>query len=748
MKLLSLIILIFIAISLPAETTISLISSDLNHINLKVDIENIHTSNTIQNGQNYTTLTISNTHSSGLVGEPLIPVIRKIVEVPHGAEVEIQAAALEEYQRFITNRLYPVQPSVLKIPGVTEEFTIDNSAYLSGIIYGEQIVKITDSGFIRGHRFITLEIYPVQYDPGDGTITFRNLIDVNLVLTGSDLHTTQQAYRRYYTRMSEIFLENIMLNAFAYDNTENYPPLPIGFLIIAPDAWISTLDSFANWKHMKGFNVTIASLTQTGSTNTSIKNYIQNAYDQWDIPPQFVLFVGDNDIPAYTGTQSYTITDHPYAQLDGSDMLPDVWTGRWSVSSISQLQNIIEKTMIYEHPDLWNNGNAWCKKAVFMASNDNYTVSEGSHRWVIQTFLGPAGYLCDTLWNHSGATTSQVSTSYNDGRAHGVFSGHGSSYSWADGPQFTKSNVNALTNAYMYPVVQSYACNTGQWSVSECFAETWIRAADKGSVSFWGSAPSSYWTEDDTLERWVFQAMFDSLITWERGFYDYGLFGVYTYGGTYASPKYYYEAYNLFGDPSLDAWTDYPVTITVGHPAELPQGISSVHVTVNSSKAPIENAMITFSDEDSLWTDYSNASGVADIQINTTGIDTVTLVVTGHNLDPYQLELPVTTNGIVEQPVAEPNTPSFSFHLPSQISADKTITLQYSLGSEVPVSLSVYDMSGREVVRLVDQIQNQGNYIISWDKTDSHGIQLSQGTYFFQITAGEFVKSYKLNIVR
>ncbi len=741
-------ILIIIAVSLPAEIEISLISSDLNHINLKVDIGNIHTSNVIQNGQNYTSLTISNTHSSGQVGEPLIPVIRKLVEIPHGAEVEIQAAAIEENQIFITNRLFPVQPSVWKIPDSYEEFTIDNLAYQSGKIYGEQIVKITDSGFIRGHRFITLEIYPVLYNPGNGNLIFRNLIDVNLTLTGSDLISTQKAYNRYYTRLTEIYLDNTMLNAFAYEILESYPPMPIGYLIITPDAYVSTLDSFAAWKHMKGYHVTIASLSQTGFTSGDIKNYIQNAYDQWNIPPQFILFVGDNEIPAFTGTQTSSITDHPYAQLDGSDMFPDVWTGRWSISSISELEHIIEKTMIYEHPALWNSGEAWSKKAVFMASNHNYTITEGTHRWVIQTFLGPYGYFCDTLWNHSGATTAQVSSAYNDGRSLGVFSGHGSTISWSDGPQFNQSNVNALTNTYMYPVVQSYACYTGKWSVSECFAETWIRAEDKGAVSFWGSSPGSCWTEDDTLERWVFQAIFDSLITWERGFYDYGLFGVYTYGGTYVQPKYYYEAYNLFGDPSLDAWTDYPVSITITHPNELPKGISVVHINVNSSKAPIEDALIAFSDDDSLWTDYSNASGSADIQINTTGIDTITLVVTGHNLDPYQVDIPVTLNGIVEQPVVEPNVQSFSFNIPCQLSGEKTITLFYSLGFEAPVALSVYDLSGREVIRLVDQIQRQGEYHIQWDKTDSQGISLSQGTYFFRITAGEFVKSCKLNIVR
>ncbi len=628
-------------IDLPAGiTSTEILHSNYSSIQLKAEFDMLEIGERSEGIEIFSTLIIPNTHSTVETGYPMIPVIRRIVEIPYGASVRLEAVSSGEREIFLSRRIYPVQPSTIKEPGVPEIFEIDNSAYKTGKSYGEELVKIIDDGYIRGHHYITLEIYPLGYNPSEGICTLRENIDINIVLEGSNIAETQRSYSRYYSKSFESFLNNSVLNAFAYGD-QKYPTLPTGYLIITPDSYVGYLDDFIEWKKLKGYHVTVATLTQTGSSNTQIKAYIQDAYDNWDIPPQFVLLIGDDDMPAYNGQETSSITDHPYGQLDGTDLFHDVWLGRWPISSSTELQTIIDKTMTFEHPDLWTNGEAWCKKAVFMASSHNHNISEGSHRWVIQTYLGPAGFACDTLWNYSGATTAQVSSAYNDGRSFGVFSGHGSTTSWADGPQFTQSNVNALTNNDMYPIVQSYACLTGKWSVTECFGETWIRADNKASVSFWSSSPSSYWTEDDSLERWVFQGMFDSSLTWQRAFLDYGLLGVY-YNGTRV--QYYYEAYNLFGDPSIDAWTDYPQDLNVTYPGAIPIGNIDVQVNVNTSKATVENALVSITDDDSIWIDYTDAGGVANIMVSTTQAGSLFVTVTGHNLEPHYGIIHLTSN--------------------------------------------------------------------------------------------------------
>ena len=116
------------------------------------------------------------------------------------------------------------------------------------------------------------------------------------------------------------------------------------------------------------------------------------------------------------------------------------------------------------------------------------------------------------LYTHTyNATTQQLIDALNANQVFAIYSGHGSETSWADGPPLNQSQVSALTNTW-YPYVYSFACLTGAFQSSECFAETWIRTAHGGSV-FWGSSVTSYWTEDDILEKRLFRAMFpDHLI--------------------------------------------------------------------------------------------------------------------------------------------------------------------------------------------------------------------------------------------
>jgi hypothetical protein len=125
---------------------------------------------------------------------------------------------------------------------------------------------------------------------------------------------------------------------------------------------------------------------------------------------------------------------------------------------------------------------------------------------VIDTYLIPNGYTCDKIYSYyPGNTTQTVINALNNGRSLCVYSGHGSETSWADGPPFSQSDVNALTNEGMYPFVCSHACLTNQFTVSECFGETWLRAQNKASFAFWGSSDYTYWDEDDILEKSMFK---------------------------------------------------------------------------------------------------------------------------------------------------------------------------------------------------------------------------------------------------
>ena len=74
--------------------------------------------------------------------------------------------------------------------------------------------------------------------------------------------------------------------------------------------------------------------------------------------------------------------------------------------------------------------------------------------------------------------------------------------------------------------------------------------------------------------------------------------------------------------------------------------------------------------------------------------------------------------------------------------------ISYSVDTETPVKLLIYDVTGREVSTLVNQVQTAGNYKIEWNGRDNHGSMVSSGTYFYRMTAGGFTAGEKLVVVR
>lgn len=62
-----------------------------------------------------------------------------------------------------------------------------------------------------------------------------------------------------------------------------------------------------------------------------------------------------------------------------------------------------------------------------------------------------------------------------------------------------------------------------------------------------------------------------------------------------------------------------------------------------------------------------------------------------------------------------------------------TTHIDYKVSSPALVELKVYDLVGREVITLVNKYEQPGLKTITWNGTDSYGIQVSSGMYFYTI---------------
>jgi hypothetical protein len=72
-----------------------------------------------------------------------------------------------------------------------------------------------------------------------------------------------------------------------------------------------------------------------------------------------------------------------------------------------------------------------------------------------------------------------------------------------------------------------------------------------------------------------------------------------------------------------------------------------------------------------------------------------------------------------------------------------TTVISYQLPISGYVSLKVYDMLGREVMTLVNEVKSAGHYSINFNAS-----AFSSGIYFYRITAGTFTQTKQMMFIK
>jgi hypothetical protein len=75
-------------------------------------------------------------------------------------------------------------------------------------------------------------------------------------------------------------------------------------------------------------------------------------------------------------------------------------------------------------------------------------------------------------------------------------------------------------------------------------------------------------------------------------------------------------------------------------------------------------------------------------------------------------------------------------------------TIRYDLPKQSYVTITVYDMLGREVTTLVNQHQNAGSKSILWNATNFYGKTVSNGIYLCRIQAGDYIDTNKMILLK
>ena len=384
---------------------------------------------------------------------------------------------------------------------------------------------------------------------------------------------------------------------------------PVHMIVITPEDYITALQPWINWKIQKGFDVNVVTTAQAGGNYNAIQSYVQNLYNtgvNQGATPTFVILVGDTgQVPGKTsGNATQKVTDLYYGSIDG-DYFPDMFYSRMSAENTNQVTAIVNKILQYEQytmPDP-----SYLSNVTLIAGWDSYwnaRIGRPTINYATTYYYNTAhGFNQVNAYLQQGQYTGCYNT-LNTGVGFINYTAHGSETSWSD-PQFTVSNVNALTNANKYFLAMGNCCLTGNFGHSQpCFGEAMLRGENKAAYSYIGSCPVTYWYEDYYFGVGATNVMNQTptLENTATGVYD-GIWMDDTYntvssitflgniavcyastGGyqTSSSPLYYWQAYHVLGDGSIMPYRVNPTPNTVSHASTFPAGATSFQVSAEA----------------------------------------------------------------------------------------------------------------------------------------------------------------------
>lgn len=555
----------------------------------------------------FTLLSIPNFQGSNDAGNPYLPMMLQMIEVPFDAQLAVRviSSTATEYNLEtlgIHDPLMPCQPSHRK-DTKTFPFVYNPGAYEKDVYTEYPLVQIADLGVIRSYRIASLHVSPIAYNPVQKKIRVYNDISLEISLTGSNLEKTAQIKQTYFSPYFA-WVKNTLMTPESLRSLEPQAiNAPVCYTVVSDRIFSKELQPFIQAKIKKGFCVEVAYTDEIGKTKEQIQKYLHNLYNN-PTPerpaPTFILFVGDyENIPAFSGTQGSYITDLYYGAVGTADILPDMLYGRFSSRTTDDVIAQVEKTLQYEEYRLPDP--SFLKKTVLIAGWDYSHAVEWGYpqiNYAIKYYFNQEhGYdgIHKFLTSGSHQNEQQIRELVSAGAGFVNYTAHGSETSWSD-PTFTKSDIDRLMNTDRYPLVIGNCCLTNKFEVTTCFGEAWLRAKGKGAIGYIGGSSYTYWDEDLWWGDGFYpiahpnpQGLAPDKSTTTDGAYDalflngYATNAAMMVAGNLAvqasnSPRkvYYWEVYHLMGDPALMIYLGIPSAIQVTHPQVIKIGTTLV----------------------------------------------------------------------------------------------------------------------------------------------------------------------------
>ncbi len=554
----------------------------------------------------FTRLTTPEKGSTTENGMPELPVFTSYFQMDAGISYDVTYSIVSSHV-IEDMEIYPYQGE--PVIGVEKPFLKNMNFYNSNTNYPEIKLTVSEPMIMRDIEVGLISLTPYDYNAITKSLTVYDEVEINIVESGEREMTTSLPPKR--SKIFEPFYEDLIVDYEPLSSRDEYQPAAIMYICGGASSSHPYVEELVEWRRRQGYIVYLISESEAGTSANSIKSFLQNVLTDFDDPPEIVGLIGDTSgsysIPHFT--YSGGATDVEYSYLSGNDFLPEIFIGRISVNSSSDISNIINKTLTYEKAV--HHGNWWFERAALVGDPTDSGVSTITTMKYIENIMENYGMNDIRKCYDCNSEDNWVENQFDDGILYYNYRGfYGSSGIGQSG-----------LNSGMYtPFAASLTCGTGDYNgTSE--SERFIR---EGSLSDPQGAVASVGVS--TLET---HTAYNNIV--HMGIYD-GIFskGMYHAGAALANGKIsLYTTYptnpnsavskfsswpNLMGDPALHLWRDIPHDFVIDAPASLPAGVQSLDVTIYDENGDeVEDARVTLVLGDEYFTTYTDPLGDATI---------------------------------------------------------------------------------------------------------------------------------------
>ncbi|HUM46388.1 MAG TPA: C25 family cysteine peptidase, partial [Chitinophagales bacterium] len=634
----------------PSQTSISLLGESASQISIHFEPGSMVQKKVVTSmGE---AVIISTGQSTPMLqkGYPDLPKITTSIIIPDdkNMEVTVTSATYTDYENVL---VAPSKGSLLRDVSPADIPFVFGEAYQENNFFPKQIAALREPYILRDFRGQTVIVYPFQYNPVTKTLRVYSAITVAVSANNDPAANVLKRNPEIDGKMNAAFNPLYQHQFINYPTDLRYDQLQEegNMLIISYGPFMNAMQPLADWKIQRGLRTEIVDVGSIGNDKTAIKNYVANYYNTKGLT--YLLLVGDATQVATSSTVAGD-SDNDYGYISGNDHYQEIFVGRFSAETETEVTTQVSKTISYEKTPV---SNGYFSKAVCIASNEGAGIGDDGeadyeHQDLIRTELLAYNYtdvaeLFDGTHGNTDApgnpVANDLTTLINNGSGLISYTGHGSGSSLST-TDFNTTDANNLTNITQWPFMWVVGCSVGNFTGSTCLAESFARSSHNGqpagAVASFMSTILQAWAEpmeaQDEMHLLLTESYADNI---KRTFGGLSINGCFSMNDKYGTTGFNMtDTWALFGDPSLEVRTAIPSVIAATHGPSIELG--STHFTISSDA---DNSLAALTVNGIIIATATVSGGAAELVFDPLTVeDTLVLTITGYNKEPYIALIP------------------------------------------------------------------------------------------------------------